>query len=264
MKVLGSLVSKKKKKTYHFNHRAPHSWGVFFFGRSRVKKYFEVKNWSKFQHYKDRHPPWIKLHRELFDDHEFYCLPDASKLQLMLIWLLASQKDNHIEYDEKWLKNKLGIKGTMNLKPLFDKGFISLSSGYLADCEHDASPEAEAEAEAYNKEAEIDRAKKSLEILAYLNLKTKKQFLPKKTSIGFINARLLEGHTVDEFKTVVDNMVTKWIDDPKMNQYLRPSTLFAHTKFEGYLNATPLHVVSDADQKEREETKKLREELGLR
>jgi len=24
-----------------------------------------VKNWGKFQHYKDRNPPWIKLHRGL-------------------------------------------------------------------------------------------------------------------------------------------------------------------------------------------------------
>ena len=221
-----------------------------------MKKYLEVKNWSKFQHYKDRHPPWIKLHRELFDDHEFYCLPDASKLQLMLIWLLASQKDNHIEYDEQWLKHKLGIKGTMNLKPLFDKGFLTLSSTPLADCEHDASPEteAEAEAEAETYKQETDRAKKSLEILTYLNLKTKKQFLPKKTSIGFINARLLEGHTVEQFKSVVDNKVPIWINDPKMNEYLRPSTLFSKKHFDEYLNAKPISGLSEADEQRRKES----------
>jgi len=25
----------------------------------------KVKNWEKYQHYKDRNPPWIKLHFEL-------------------------------------------------------------------------------------------------------------------------------------------------------------------------------------------------------
>lgn len=24
--------------------------------------HFKVRNWEQFQHYKDRNPPWIKLH----------------------------------------------------------------------------------------------------------------------------------------------------------------------------------------------------------
>jgi hypothetical protein len=55
--------------------------------------YLRVKNWTEFQHYKDRNPPWIKLHRTLLDDYEFSRLQDASKAHLMLIWLFASQKD---------------------------------------------------------------------------------------------------------------------------------------------------------------------------
>ena len=30
-----------------------------------------VRNWSDFQHYKDRSPPWIRLHRDLLDNYEF-------------------------------------------------------------------------------------------------------------------------------------------------------------------------------------------------
>ena len=37
------------------------------------------KNWSHFQHYKDRCPPWIKLHKELLNDRAFMTLPTASK-----------------------------------------------------------------------------------------------------------------------------------------------------------------------------------------
>ena len=55
--------------------------------------YLRVNNWKKFQHYKDRNPPWIKLHRDLLRDYDFICLQDASKMQLILIWLLASQMD---------------------------------------------------------------------------------------------------------------------------------------------------------------------------
>lgn len=94
-------------------------------------KYFKVKNFDKFQHYKERNPPWIKVHRSIFDDYEFECLQDASKLHLMLIWVLASQCENKIPADPEWLKRKLGVKGRVDLKPLIDKGFLF--------CKQDAS-----------------------------------------------------------------------------------------------------------------------------
>ena len=62
-----------------------------------------IKNWEKFQHYKDRNPPSIKLNRDLLRDYEFACLQDASKLLLIELWLLASQLDNKIPNDPKWL-----------------------------------------------------------------------------------------------------------------------------------------------------------------
>ena len=49
------------------------------------------KNWAVFQHYKDRCPPWIKLHRDLLNDRTFMCLPLASKAIAPLMWLLASE-----------------------------------------------------------------------------------------------------------------------------------------------------------------------------
>lgn len=50
-----------------------------------------------------------------------------------------------------------------------------------------------------------------------------------------INARLSEGFTVEEFFKVIDSRCAEWMGDPKMAQYLRPSTLFG-PKFENYLN----------------------------
>ena len=74
------------------------------------------------------------------------------------------------------------------------------------------------------------------EIIDYLNEKTGKHYrssTPKTKTL--INARLKEGFTLEDFKQVIDNKVNEWINDKKMNQYLRPETLFG-TKFEGYLN----------------------------
>lgn len=51
----------------------------------------KIKNWERFQHYKDRNPPWIKLYHDLLDDREFFALsPPAARL-LILLWLLASE-----------------------------------------------------------------------------------------------------------------------------------------------------------------------------
>lgn len=56
-----------------------------------------AKNWHEFQHYKDRAPIWIKLHKKLLDDRVFLRLPDASKALAPLLWLLASEsKDGSI------------------------------------------------------------------------------------------------------------------------------------------------------------------------
>lgn len=112
--------------------------------------FLRVANWEEFQHYKDRNPPWIKLHRSLLTNYQFACLQDASKLHLMMIWLLASQTDNNIPADPKYLKNILNLESEPNLKELSQLGFLEGNgdaSNVLAECKQLAMPEAEAEAE---------------------------------------------------------------------------------------------------------------------
>lgn len=74
-------------------------------------------------------------------------------------------------------------------------------------------------------------------IIDYLNLKANTKY---KSTAGatrkLIKARLDEGFTIDDFKTVIDKKVATWLHDPQFSQYLRPSTLFQASKFEGYLN----------------------------
>lgn len=75
-----------------------------------------------------------------------------------------------------------------------------------------------------------------LEIIGYLNEKAKTNYKPfTQSTKRFINARLKEGYTIDDFKTVIDKKTKEWLGT-SFEQYLRPETLFG-TKFEGYLNA---------------------------
>ena len=77
--------------------------------------------------------------------------------------------------------------------------------------------------------------KSAFEIIEYLNLKTGKNFRSStKITIRLIKARLSEGFTIEDFKTVIDNMKYKWTGT-KFQQYLVPTTLFGN-KFETYLN----------------------------
>jgi hypothetical protein len=52
-----------------------------------------IKNWRKFQHFKNRRPPWIKLYRDLLDDPEWHDLDPAAAKLLVTLWLLASEDE---------------------------------------------------------------------------------------------------------------------------------------------------------------------------
>ena len=106
-----------------------------------------VPNFEKWQHYKDRTPPWIKLHRDLLNDYDFSCLQDASKAHLIQIWLLASQMDNAIPADAEWIAKRINATDCVDIKLLIDKGFLELASGVIADCKQDAMRETETETE---------------------------------------------------------------------------------------------------------------------
>jgi hypothetical protein len=89
-------------------------------------KWIEIKNWDKFQHYKDRNPPWIKLHSSILNDYDFLCLQDASKAHLMLLWVLASQTDNHIPSDLAFLEKRLCLTSKIKIDALQKLGFIRI------------------------------------------------------------------------------------------------------------------------------------------
>jgi hypothetical protein len=114
-------------------------------------RHFRVRNWDKFQHYKNRNPPWIKLHTELLENYDFARLPDASKLLALCIWMLAARSDNKIPADPVWVQSKCNIKSKVDLQPLFDGQFIEWiqelplpeqdASKMLARCEQSACSE---------------------------------------------------------------------------------------------------------------------------
>ena len=72
--------------------------------------------------------------------------------------------------------------------------------------------------------------------VAYLNQRTGRRFSDSTAeTVRMVNARAAEGHGIEDFKAVIDDRVREWGDDPRMAQYLRPSTLFRASRFPEYL-----------------------------
>ena len=59
-------------------------------------KKMKIKNWNKFQHFKDRKPPWVKLYRDLLDDMDWHELDAQASKVLVMLWLIASEEDGYI------------------------------------------------------------------------------------------------------------------------------------------------------------------------
>lgn len=124
-----------------------------------MAEFIEVKNFERFQHYKDRKPPWIKLYNDLLDDYEFGCLPDASKWLAVGLWLLASRHDNRVANDPNWIGRMIHASQPVDIAPLVSAGFVRLlpdASKPLAERKQDAMPETEVERE---KEGEVGEGK---------------------------------------------------------------------------------------------------------
>lgn len=82
--------------------------------------FLAVRNWHKFQHYKDRGPVWIKLYTELLDDPRFLSLPDAAKGQLCALFLLAAKRNNRLPDKPAALRVLVGATGKLYLSELLE------------------------------------------------------------------------------------------------------------------------------------------------
>lgn len=77
------------------------------------------------------------------------------------------------------------------------------------------------------------------EVVNHLNKKTGSHYMASsRNTVSLIKARMAEGHSVDDFKTVIDVKAAEWLGTDQ-EQYLRPETLFSAKHFESYLNQKP-------------------------
>lgn len=222
------------------------------------------KRWADFQHYKDIHyekgakPAWVKLHRKILDDYEFQSLPVASRALAPMLWLIASEDRNGI-IDAKPEKLAFRLRWTGSeisdaLSPLIGKGFFEVvqfpsdeTSPTLATVY--SAPRSEERREEEKREEtplvplkrdggraaqKSELRQKAEHVLQFLNGRAGKHFRPVPATLKFIEARLAEGVTVQDLKTLTVRKCREWLGTDQ-EKYLRPETLFNATKCQSYL-----------------------------
>jgi uncharacterized phage protein (TIGR02220 family) len=89
--------------------------------------------------------------------------------------------------------------------------------------------------EKHTKEKSGDFSRVCVETINYLNLKCGTKYEPEdKKLYSQIRGRIKDGHTLEEFKLVIDKKARDWLGSA-MSRHLNPFTLFKSPKFEVYL-----------------------------
>jgi len=91
------------------------------------ERWVVIRNWDKFQHYKDREPLWIKVYLELANDEDWCGLSLASRGLLVSLWVEygASRGILPLRSIGPRIRQKV-LKKTLD--PLVQAGFIALSA----------------------------------------------------------------------------------------------------------------------------------------
>ena len=120
-----------------------------------------IRNWDKYQHYKNRSPSWIKLYNTLLDDLDFSRLDEQNQRHCIFLMLLVSRlAENKLPISvnsthklrigtAEWLSRRIDARSEINLEALLKAGFLEGYSNtdrkLLAECLHGSKRNAKTE-----------------------------------------------------------------------------------------------------------------------
>lgn len=225
--------------------------------------HYTIANWDRYQHYKRKETmAWVKLYRDTLQSPD-WIMGDADTRVLLLACLMVATQDpqrkGRFPSNPLYMQRAAYLPGTPNYEPLVKTGFlvpckdtvkinldfVYIESRTIPDPKEKEKEEGEEEIEGntpYSLSGKNERPPYA-EIVRYLNERVGSTFRATTDSTRrFIKARWNEGYRLDDFRAVIDDRCEAWLTDEQMVQYLRPSTLFNATKFEGYLNGATATV----------------------
>lgn len=199
----------------HWIQTVAHS-GIVRLYRANGTRYAEFVSWK--DHQRISHPAEPKLPG--WQDSGSLAIPPED----------STGKGREVEVEGKWK----GTEGNVGLAP--DASSLSRmgSNGNGHDPGHPSTP---AHLSPRTGPAAMRTAAK--EILAFLNEKAGRNYRDVDTNLDKIIALLRKGTTVRQIRAVIGLRTEKWKGDAKMDEYLRPSTLFRPSNFENYVGELP-------------------------
>jgi hypothetical protein len=114
-----------------------------------VSQYLRIIKWAQMQHYKDRAPPWIKLHRDLLTSETWVSSSNDDRVLAIAIMMLAADTDNRIPANARYIQRRAYLDSIPDWTNLVSLNFIEIveesddASAPLAS----ARPETEGETE---------------------------------------------------------------------------------------------------------------------
>jgi hypothetical protein len=118
------------------------------------REYFAVKNFERYQRFKDRRPPWVKLYACILDDPAFLRLSEVDRNRYMTLLIVASQQENRIELDGNYLKMVMKLTEIPDLSPLFRAGFlITCKRKYVSRRDREETEKRQKKKEVYQPQA---------------------------------------------------------------------------------------------------------------
>jgi len=206
---------------------------------------YRIKNWKEFQHYKTRNPPWIKLHFTTLSSEDWVMLDNDSRVLAIACMLIASRHEGCVPNNPEYIQRL----AYLDKKPDFSN---LLKIGFLVDDtlkEKESSKEKEkTDKDTYKEEtyteqqAEDATCKQTLanacndelqEVIAYLNEQADKNYrLTSKSKYLPMMKKILKEYGIEKMKRACYLQVLDCKDDPKIEQFMHPSTLFRN--FENF------------------------------
>jgi hypothetical protein len=109
---------------------------------------YRIKNWHKFQHFKDRKPPWVKLYRDILDDLDWHELDAKAAKVLVSLWLISSEDDGYLpEVKKLAFRLRMSEANTLDVLSKLTHWLEQTDIEPISDGYQDDRPETERETE---------------------------------------------------------------------------------------------------------------------
>lgn len=87
--------------------------------------HYAIVKWAEFQHYKDRSPPWIKLHRSLLTSETWVSASTNGKVLAVACMMLAADTGNKIPASPRYIQRAAYLDFVPDFSELVALGFLA-------------------------------------------------------------------------------------------------------------------------------------------